>query len=175
VKKALASAHKIVKRNKSFYEYIQLEKNHLDSIYFTRTGNPKSNMESPFIFDPRCTTAHCLLLGKIMGYRLYSMFIFNQSENRHKSTIFKNAHSLKWTGQKVDLIELIYALQATGVFDHGHSSVKKIADCFQEYFDCTLGDVYRTYSELRFRKKSRTKFLDRLSEQLQKKMDADDF
>lgn len=175
VKKALASGNKIVKKNKVFYEYTLLEKNHLDSIYFTRTGCPKSNLEGPFIFDPKCTTAHSLLLGKITGYSLFSMFILNQSENRHKSIPFKNPHSLKWTGQKVDLIELIYALQTAGVLDHGQGSVKKIADFFQEHFDCPLGDIYRSYSELRFRKKSRTKFLDQLSEQLQKKMDTDDF
>lgn len=172
LKKALASAGKVLKKNKSFYEYIVLEKSHLDSLYFTRSACQDSNLRPPFLFDPKCTTPYCLLLGEIIAYRLFSKCLLQQRENKYKA--HKQVQTLKWTGKKIDLIELVYALYASGVFNHGNASIRTIADSLQEHFGCTIGDIYRSYTDLRYRKKCRTKFLEQLTEKLSEKMESEE-
>jgi hypothetical protein len=176
LKRKMASINRFHKKHASFIRYLKQEETYLDALYFTRNKAHSLTTNWNYISDPDFSTSHDTLVAKYHASCLFTKYLTHQLYLLEKSNsqeyVFKE--SLKWTGQKVDLIELIYALQASGVFDHGHSSVKKIAEFFQEHFECNLGDVYRSYSELRFRKKSRTKFLDQLSEQLQKKMDADD-
>jgi hypothetical protein len=177
LKRKMVFINRFHKKHASFIRYLKAEETYLDPVYFTRSKAHFAKPNWKVISDPEFSTSHDTLVAKYQASCLFAKYLTQQLFLLDKSNSQENVlkESLKWTGQKVDLIELIYALQASGVFDHGHSSVKKIADFFQEHFDCALGDVYRSYSELRFRKKSRTKFLDQLSEQLQKKMDADDF
>jgi hypothetical protein len=170
------SINRFHKKHAAFIQYLKQEQTHLDSVYFTRIHGNNSSGKYAFISDPEFSTSHDYLLAKYHPYLLFGRYLTYQlelleHEGSHGQPLRER---LRWTGQKVDLIELIYALHCSGVFDHGNSSVKKIADAFQELFQCPLGDYYRSYSELRYRKKSRIKFLDRLSVQLQKKMDADD-
>ncbi|RRN76341.1 tetracycline regulation of excision, RteC, partial [Pseudoxanthomonas sp. SGD-10] len=81
---------------------------------------------------------------------------------------------LKWTGSKVALIELIYALHYQNVFDNGNNDIREVAQYFESVFGINLGNFYQTYLELRNRKMNRTKFLDTLRDILIKKMDEQD-
>ena len=172
----MASLNRFHRKHTPFIEYIKQERTHLDSLYFTRATVHLSPNKHGFISDPEFSTSHDYLLAKYHASLLFGRYLTHQLDIlEHGATRFKAiGDHLRWTSQKVDLIELIYALHSSGVFDYGNASVKKIANHFQEQFQCDLGDYYRTYSELRYRKKSRTKFLDQLSEKLQQKMDSDD-
>lgn len=76
---------------------------------------------------------------------------------------------LNWTGSKVAMMELIYALHYQGVFDNGNADIRLIAKYFESTFDVNLGNFYQTYLELRTRKMKPTKFLDTLRETLKEK------
>ncbi len=79
---------------------------------------------------------------------------------------------LSWTGSKVHLIELAYALQESGQINNGTIGVLEIASQLEAFFQVRLGSVYRTFQEMRQRKKdSRTKFLDLMRERLAIRMD----
>jgi len=80
----------------------------------------------------------------------------------------------KWTGSKVALIELIYALHTEGVFNQGASELKEVATFFEEAFEVDLGQFNRTFLEIRARKSERTKFLNTLKEKLILRMDDAD-
>ena len=172
----MAYLNRFHKKHTAFIEYIKQEQTHLDSLYFTRSNAHLSPNKQSTISDPEFSTSHDYLQAKYQASLLYGRYLTHQLSvlEQKESTKYLNGERIKWTGSKVDLIELIYALHSSGVIDHGNSSVKKIASYFEAQFNCPLGDYYRSYSELRYRKKSRTKFLDLLSEQLQKKMDQDD-
>ena len=49
-----------------------------------------------------------------------------------------------------------------------------MADHFEQLFNVDLGNYYHTFIEIRSRKTGRTKFLDRLIEMLNQRMDAKD-
>lgn len=74
---------------------------------------------------------------------------------------------IQWTASKAALIELIYALHASKTFNNGQTDIKQIADVFQRMFNYELGDYYKVFSEIKTRQKSKTKFLDELTYDLQ--------
>ncbi|MDL2241620.1 RteC domain-containing protein [Bacteroidales bacterium OttesenSCG-928-L03] len=78
-----------------------------------------------------------------------------------------------WTGNKVDLVELIYAWEAAGCFNHGHVNIKEIVIYIEVVFNIDLGDYYHTFRDLR-RRVNRTAFLDNLIKHLIERMDKAD-
>jgi hypothetical protein len=85
-----------------------------------------------------------------------------------------NYTMLRWTAPKVALIELIYALHASGVYNNGNTDLKRIASAFERFFQVDLGNFFNAFQEIRIRKKNRTVFVDRLKETLIRRMDAAD-
>ncbi len=80
-----------------------------------------------------------------------------------------------WTGSKVALTELLYALHSEGVFNNGAVDLKNIVEYFEQIFEIDLGQYRRAFLEIRARKSDRTKFITSLNETLIKRMDnADD-
>ena len=80
----------------------------------------------------------------------------------------------KWTGSKVALVELIYALHAESVFNNGASDLKEITAFFEKALDVDLGQFHRVFLEMRMRKSDRTKFLNSLKDTLVRRMDEVD-
>ena len=81
---------------------------------------------------------------------------------------------MMWTGSKVALTELIFALHTEGAFNNGAADLKDIAEYFEENFNIDLGQYRRTFLEIRVRKKDRAKFISTLREKLLKRMDDTD-
>ena len=88
---------------------------------------------------------------------------------------FKKQSKLFWTGNKTDLIELIYALHSSGAVNSGTADIKEMASACEQMFNIDLGDYYRTFLEIRSRKMNQTKFIDKLKNSLENKMlDSDE-
>lgn len=83
--------------------------------------------------------------------------------------------AFKWTESKTSLIELIYALHTQKVFNEGKADLAEIAKCFEKLFDIELGDIYRASNEIKNRKINKTKFLDVLRENLNKRFEEQDY
>lgn len=79
-----------------------------------------------------------------------------------------------WTGSKVALIELMYALHTEGVFNNGAADLKDIADYFEHTFDINLGQYRRVFLEIRARKSEKSKFITTLNEALLKRIEKSD-
>jgi hypothetical protein len=108
-----------------------------------------------------------------MANDLVQCYIEDQLHSVNKQLLMKEpfVDQLNWTGSKVALIELIYALYHQSVFDNGNADIKTIAQAFEITFNIDLGDFYHTFMELKSRKVNQTKFLDNLRETLIRKMD----
>jgi len=78
--------------------------------------------------------------------------------------------NLKWTAKKTDLIELLYALDATGCFNSGNASLNLIATYFEKVFDTDLSHFPRDFYEMRIRL-DQMPFMDKLRSLLKKRMD----
>lgn len=83
----------------------------------------------------------------------------------------------RWTGNLVELIEIIYALDEMGCINDGETAINELTVYFGRLFGLEIKDshCYNAYSDMKRRKsESRTYFLDKLRERLNLRMQRDD-
>lgn len=86
-----------------------------------------------------------------------------------------NAPPLKWTGNAVDLVEIVYGISVMGCVNDGKMPLRDMAATLYKFFGINAKDCYRFYVDIRRRKNDdRTYFLNEMSDKLNKKMRADD-
>lgn len=166
--------------NRAFYRYHRTQSTFLDHKYFTRGQyDIHLNLNAyVFEFDYGFSTSHDYIVARILANDLIQIYVEEQLDGlkltENRSSSFRTDSRLKWTGSKIALIELIYALQSSNCINHGKVDIKYIANVTEQLFGINLGDYYRAFLEIRMRKKGRTKFLDFLIEKLEKRMDETD-
>lgn len=166
-----------------FVKYYRLNESNLDHHYFLRSNNQldlfiDANYHSD---DLEFSTSHDHLATKIITRNLLLKFY---AEELEKLTIKENKviieevkpiilRDLSWTASKTDLVELIYALNSSGAIRNGQAKIKNLSNICKELFDIDLGNIYKTFSEIKLREKDSTKFLDHLKFSLLKKINSD--
>jgi len=125
------------RRNIDFIKYYREGSELLDEFYFLR-GNDKISLvsnTSHFYTDAEFSTSHDNAIAKIMAYDLLISHYSEELNNLrglsygipNKLNTLSNGERLGWTASKTDLIELIYALQASGAIKSGsRSNIKNI-------------------------------------------------
>ena len=164
-----------------FYQYFRSGSTYLDYKYFLRGEfDIKLALDSYYFeSDMSFATSHDFKVATILANDLIELYLENlllmleNNENSEKSQRKPNV-KLTWTGSKVALIELIYALHTEGVFNNGAADLKDIAEYFEHTFEIDLGQYRRVFLEIRARKSDRTKFLTTLNDSLQKRMENSD-
>lgn len=167
--------------NLDFYRYYRTGSNYLDIKYFTRGKVDIKMALDSFYFeaDHSFSTSHDFKVAKIMAHDLIQVYledkllIMENREPKEKSQVNPKIKQ-NWTGSKVALIELLYALHTEGVFNNGSSDLKDIAEYFENIFNIDLGQYHRAFLEIRMRKSDQTKFLNSLKEKLVKRMENTD-
>ena len=162
--------------NQELYVYLQLARTDKDQDYFLRQQiNPYFHSDSLQAYiDPTFTTPMDGIVATIKAHQWLIERMVQKLERFQQSRSYTCAHdhpTLQWTGSKVELVELIYALHTTQVCNRGQATLKDIADSLQQLFHLDVGDYYRTYLEIQIRKNSRTKFLDSLRDNLVDRME----
>ncbi|MGZ4055285.1 MAG: RteC domain-containing protein [Bacteroidia bacterium] len=168
--------------NIGFYKYYRSESIFLDEKYFTRS---KSNLHlvldhNVFNYDAKFNTSHDQKVAQILANDQLTIYLNNQL-NKLERNLFADPsidiphnHQLKWTEKKNSLVELIYALHASGALNDGKADVKEIASFFESHFKIKLGNFYRDYHDLKYRKINQTKFIDSLKKNLSSRMNMPD-
>lgn len=164
-----------------FYKYYRSGSTYLDYKYFLRGKfDIKLSLDSYYFeTNPDFSTSHDFKIAKILANDLIQLYIENQLiiiENKDFSEKSQRKPNIKlmWTGSKVALTELLYALHSEGIFNNGTADLKDIAEYFEHIFEIDLGQYRRTFLEIRARKGERTKFISSLNETLIKRMDNSD-
>ncbi|GAA3554004.1 RteC domain-containing protein [Snuella lapsa] len=155
-------------RHAEFINYMGQGCGHLDIWYFTRQTNNDMKVvpEQDYTFDMDFSAPYDMLLGKLYAYERFIKYLEGRLGKQEQETTIENLgehYNLKWTSSKTALTELIYALYYSRAINHGNIDKRDIAMVFQKLFNLDLGDFYKTLSEIKSRKKSRTRFLDELS------------
>lgn len=171
-----------ISSNQEFVTYYRSQATSFDEIYFVRKepGSWLLMSSEDFDLDLNFSTIYDHKISKIMAFELISEFIKSMLAKLdidhdlsadEKSQIAANVN---WTGSKVALIELLYALQSAGYCNNGNIDLKHLASHLENLFNIDLGNYYRVFQEMRIRKISRTTFLDHLKERLVQRMDESD-
>lgn len=164
-----------------FYKYYRSGSIYLDYKYFLRGKfDIKMSLDSYYFeTDRNFSTSHDFKVAKILANDLIQLYLENQLliiDNKDTSEKPQRKPNIKmtWTGSKVALIELMYALHTEGVFNNGVADLKDIAEYFEHMFEIDLGQYRRAFLEIRARKSDKSKFLKALNEALLKRMENSD-
>lgn len=172
---ALKQTQKKIKPHYDYYKYYKSKLTHLDSHYFRQFTQDIHITSGEFLHDIEhrsiCPMLH--LFVQIEAWEMLRIYLKNKSKElkviaQHETVTSKK--SVKWTTSKTDLIELVYALHAAGVFNNGKAELKEVALYLQQVFQTDLGQYNRVFYDIRSRKNNKTKCLDNLREALIKRM-----
>lgn len=165
-KKQLVKLEAFMTRHQEFYHYILSNSDHMDEIYFSRPKNGKRTI----IVDERFSTPHDIRVSKILCNERVKNYLLSAIQRIEAPSPFQANSPLAWTGSKTDLIELIYALQAAGVFNKESADLKQIATHFENVFNVRLGNYYKVFQEIRLRKTGQVNFINSLRDILLKRI-----
>jgi hypothetical protein len=179
--KEIQKIDKYLNDNKELFSYYRSNTTLFDEIYFVRK-KPDSWLLlglDEYENDLDFTTFYDHKISKIIAFDFLSEFIkesINTLEQKNEQSKInpRDKGDLRWTGSKVSLVELLYALQSTGSFNNGSIGIKDLANELQALFNVDMGNYYRAFQEIRIRKSSRTSFMDQLKNRLIKRMDDSD-
>ena len=100
---------------------------------------------------------------------------FTPAQDKKKIDRPADAPPLRWTGKASDLVELIYGISEMGCINGGEASLKEIASYCYKVFGVQAKGCYHIYNDIKMRKsESRTYFLDRAAEKVNKRMLLDE-
>ncbi|MFW0739760.1 RteC domain-containing protein [Flavobacterium sp. T12S277] len=160
-----------------FYRYYRSGRSDRDQEYFIRGKiNYKDGLNSyVFEIDHQFSTYYDSKVARILANeRIYNYLTTKINPEESTCLLLHSAESTKdifWTDSKNALIELIYALHASGVISHGKIGIRKITLVFQILFRIPLGDVHHSFHRMKDRAGTRTSFLDHLKSSLEQYMD----
>jgi len=160
-----------------FYRYYRSGRSDRDREYFMRGKiNYRDGLNS-FVFeiDHQFSTYYDSKVARIIANELiYTYLITKINPDDTSGSLLQNSDSTKdifWTDTKNALIELIYALHASGVISHGKIGIRKISLVFQVLFRIPLGDIHHSFHRMKDRAGTKTAFLDHLKFSLEQYMD----
>lgn len=165
--------------NSDFHRYYRSGRTDRDSEYFMLGKINYHNGLNSYVFeiDPGFSTYYDYKVARIIANELLYTYLLEKINPDYKSDfILQNPESVKeifWTDSKNALIELIYALYASGAISHGKIGIRKISLAFHILFRTPLGDIHHAFHRMKERTGSRTVFLDKLKAALEEYMDKD--
>lgn len=181
LEKKIKRINKFFNRNWDFVHYMEQDQTYLDVQYFTRCNQifPLYALPEACYLDPKFFTSHDMLWARIKGMNNFILYLQRRIKHlklqRHDAlSLGKPKNALVWTASKVAMTELIYALYSSRVVNNGKEDIKGIASAFEELFNIKLGNIYKTYAEIKTRKDSKTRFLEELIRRFNQKVYEDD-
>lgn len=175
----LKDIRKYFSTRKEIYSYYRSGATDLDEQLFTRgQSNLPIWLICPRIdYDERCCTAGDYAFAQIIAYDWLSAYIDAKLNTQTAPKVIENQiqqAKIRWTGEQVNLVELIYGLYYTGQINHGNVEVKDILALVERVFDVKIKAAYHVFGNIRRRKNiSPTAFLDKMREAIIKRVDDD--
>ncbi|MFV8465806.1 RteC domain-containing protein [Flavobacterium sp. LB1P62] len=178
--KEMKKINKFFYRNVDFVHYMEQGSTYLDHQFFTR--NHRNNFPftpmTEYYQYPEFSSSHDMQWAKVKAMYRFIHYIREAMQKLKvgNAILFdeKKHKVLLWTAPKTALAELIYALYSNGALNHGAADINTIASSFEDFFNIKIDNIYKTYSEIKDRKSSKTKFLEELMLNLQQKIHKED-
>jgi hypothetical protein len=156
-------------------QYYRCGFKHLDEQYFLRKNEeiPLELKDSRQLLDEEFFTWHDHTFSMIMANEMLIEHIAREIEKiddpeGNKQVLSKSP--LRWTDNKIDLYEIIYALYYAGSVNHGKATITDLADAFEKMFNIEIKrDIYHSPKEM-IQRTASAKFLSRLVEIIRRKM-----
>ena len=177
----LKTSYKEYVCNSDFYKYYKSKRTDLDSKFFRLNQIDLHGGLNSIVFeiDEKFSTYYDYKVSRIISNDLLYEYLIQRMDSEEKPSIFQNQpvdsynKDVFWTDSKNALVELIYALHASGAVSNGRVGISRMSMVFEIIFRVKLGDLHHSFHRMKDRSGSKTAFLDHLKANLEKYMDKD--
>lgn len=163
------------KENGEFLKYYRSGKTNMDKYYFLRNSSfQQEHMDLiTSLIDPSYCTVYSIKVANILAYSKLDRDIRNifLGEKDEGLPLTNKKTKLEWTDTKAGLVELIYSLKAKGAFNNGKASLKSITEYFENIFSIHPDNTSRSFQEILSRKTGYTKYIDKLRDNQNARID----
>jgi hypothetical protein len=182
INKELDSLTYFFNRNLDFYQYYRSHSTIHDEHYFLRgrTDIRLCTDSAQFDKDPNFSTGYDYKVAKILANEMLRIYLNKKLQKLGSESYIEKQRQginsktpVRFTGKKSALIELGYALASSGDINHGNIEIKELMNYLSSMFNIDLGGYYDAYIAMKERK-DRTSYLNRLIDNLTKRMNEDD-
>lgn len=182
INKELDSLTYFFNRNLDFYQYYRSHSTIHDEHYFLRgkTDIRLCTDSAQFDKDPNFSTGYDYKVAKILANEMLRIYLNKKLQKLESESYIEKQQQnvntkipVRFTGKKAALIELGYALASSGDINHGNIEIKELMNYLSSMFNIDLGGYYDAYIAMKERK-DRTSYLNKLIENLTKRMNEDD-
>jgi hypothetical protein len=179
--KQLSFLNRFLRQNEFHYQYYKLDATEMDNFYFVRGVEipHQQIIEMPEV-DQSFSTNMDYLFAKFMAYENLQGYILGEMRKLSQKPELPNfpnediAIRLKWTGDKTNLVEVIYGLFYTGQLNSGNATVADIIKWMEHHLQIDLSRSYKNFIDIKNRKRdSPTKFLDKMKDFILQRIDED--
>ena len=176
----------IVKRNfnqsQFTYQYFLQGETSLDEDYFLRKNfNPNHPGLTALFTENKMATNQGYQFARFRAGEMMQDFLINRIRLLYKApdnvllAELLTGTKRRWTGEKINLIELAYGIFYTGQMNDGKAEINDIVSWLEESLQVDLGRAYRKFVDIRRRKTlSYTKYLDEMRNAIHLKIDEND-
>lgn len=161
------------------YQYFLLSESILDEQYFLRKNFEPYHPGLPLLsLDVLTETNMGYQFAKFRAYEMLQTYLIKKIQALYQRpdnsvlTELLTGNNRRWTGEKINLIELAYGIFYTGQMNDGKAEINDIVAWLEESLHIELGRAYRKFIDIRRRKTvSYTKYLDEMREAILYKID----
>lgn len=167
----LSYIRRALNKHRYLYQYYQVDGTEFDEIYFTRGGGPL-DVTLPVApdFDPQFSTPGDFLFAKFIAFERLQDHLTDLLYGHNGGG--KNPHSMRWTGDVINLVELIYGLNLTGQLNNGNASLNEMVRWAENELGVKIGVIQRRFAEIQNRKRlGSTRFMDQMKDSIQDKIE----
>ena len=170
-------------RHVAFFQYYRSGATYMDNYYFLRgrQGNAIDVDVCHLDDEAEFSTGYDHLVARIMAMEmLYAFLSVRRNCLQYMAEgippeLLKIKGTYKWTGSAIELVEMVYGLDEMKCINNGETPIHELAAFVGTLLGVDIRDCYSAYTDMKRRKNaSRTYFLDKMQERLNKRMDKDD-
>jgi len=155
-------------QNQFLYQYYLTHQSALDDLYFLRRNRDRPEAS---ILSPNFETQADYVFAKFRAHQLLKDFLLTRIRLMYAETdsslyqILSQKTGLKWTDDKVKLVELAYGIYFMGSLNDGKADISQVVQVLERALNVDLGVVYRKFIDITRRKsKGYTIYLDSMRE-----------
>lgn len=161
--------------NGFYYEYHKNGCCELDHLYFTRENRGvAAGVICQEADDDGMILPLTSLFAKFRAHGNVQQWLQKKAAEIDAPDHYSDRRSddLRWTGDLINLVELIYGLHLTGQINHGNASMNELVRWAERQFGVKIGIIQRKFAEIQSRKRiAATKFIDQMQHSLQQKIE----
>jgi RteC protein len=175
----IRQADHFIDNHYDFYQYYQLQLSGSDGQYFLRHIQAENTAHLPMA-DPQFSTEVSDLFGRFIALDLLREQLLQKIRDMNGFPVLDSwqepftGRRLQWTGNRTNLVEIIYGIYYNGQLNHGQATLNDIIRLMEDVFQIELKQVHRDFGNIRDRKRlSPTHFLEQMQQSIREVVEQD--